>query len=72
MKSLVKYCGYVTQGQSGDSFMCLWKEVQQCIRAIKEELSSLDSLPLWADEGVSSALAAKLFSPSVNPTSLSL
>jgi hypothetical protein len=40
--------------------------VQECIRSIKEELSNGRVLPLWADRGVPSHLAALPFSPSVS------
>ena len=66
---VLSLCDPRVRVQSGDSFMCLWKEVQQCIRAVKEELDNLDRLPLWADEGISSPLAAKPFSPLVYITS---
>lgn len=66
---VLSLCDPRVRVQSGDSFMCLWKEVQQCIRAVKEELGNLDRLPLWADKGISSPLAAKPFSPLVYITS---
>jgi hypothetical protein len=45
-------------------FIELWREVQTCIRDIKNELLTSAS-PFWADSGVPSPLAALPFSPSV-------
>ena len=62
---LLKLCDPRCKLETDRDFVLLWREIQQCIRGIKEELNSFHPLPLWADRGVPSRLAALPFSPSV-------
>jgi hypothetical protein len=60
---LIELCDPRITLNSEQDFVELWREVQECIRGIKEELVT-GVLPVWADSGVPSPLAALLFSPS--------
>jgi hypothetical protein len=61
---LIELCDPRVTLNSERDFVELWREVQGCIRGIKEELLT-GVLPVWSDSGVSSPLAALPFSPSV-------
>jgi hypothetical protein len=61
---LIELCDPRITLDSERDFVELWREVQMCIKGIKEELVT-GVLPVWADSGVPSPLAALPFSPSV-------
>ena len=60
---LIELCDPRITLNSEQDFVELWREVQGCIRGIKDELVT-GVLPVWSDSGVPSPLAALLFSPS--------
>jgi hypothetical protein len=61
---LLVMCDPTIPLETESDFISLWKEVQDCIKGIKDELVKLPELPRWADRGVSSPLAAAPFVPS--------
>jgi hypothetical protein len=60
---LIELCDPRNTLNSEQNFVELWREVQGCIRGIKEDLIT-GVLPVWVDSGVHSPLAALPFSPS--------
>jgi hypothetical protein len=67
-RKLLGLCDPRTVLDSRDKFVALWQEVQSCVKVIRADLVTTSALPIWADQGTDSSLAAAAFpSPLPDP-----
>ncbi len=64
-RKLLGLCDPRTVLDSRDKFVALWQEVQSCVKVIRADLVTTSALPIWADQGTDSSLAAAAFPSSL-------